>query len=310
MSKKVKEEEINVKSSDDGSNRGTDSTSTGSEQGNGDSSGGGGNVEVPSGSEQGGIEGSGRGSEGSSEGRQGGEREGEKVDLLQRIRSKRSNGQRAASSNPDGASNGNREGNATNLPGSKRGASDDDGASPGPNRTSGRGGKQDRDSDGGTGEITQGNESSGLKKEKAAGVNIKGVDKIKALAQKAAQAEPPKLRFAWDEKPLSNKEGDEMLPKVRALLEFVFRHMDKGISISNRQRIEAHIWSTIDGEDLDIIATHLVEMGKASKIVATAVRRMTNSYRLLQIGLITLPKFVQTYQFYASHGGFTLGGVK
>jgi hypothetical protein len=86
--------------------------------------------------------------------------------------------------------------------------------------------------------------------------------------------------------------------------------MDKGISISNRAKNEAQIWSAIDNEDLDIIAGHLVEMGKASKVVATAVRRMTNSYRLLQIGLITLPKFIQTYQFYATNGGFALGGGK
>jgi hypothetical protein len=107
---------------------------------------------------------------------------------------------------------------------------------------------------------------------------------------------------------LTKKEGDEILPKIKGLLEFIFRHADKGITISNRNRAEAHIWSSIDDEDIDIIATHLVEMGKASRIVATAVRRMTNSYRLLQIGLITLPKFIQTYQFYAANGGFALGG--
>jgi hypothetical protein len=78
--------------------------------------------------------------------------------------------------------------------------------------------------------------------------------------------------------------------------------------MSNREKAEAHVWSAIDDEDIEIISEHLVEMGKASKVVATAVRRMTNSYRLLQIGLITLPKFIQTYQFYASHGGFALGG--
>lgn len=99
-----------------------------------------------------------------------------------------------------------------------------------------------------------------------------------------------------------------MLPKVKALLEFVFRHMDKGITVSNRARVEAHIWSAIDSEDIEIISTHLVEMGKGSKIVATAVRRMTNSYRLLQIGLITLPKFIQTFQFYQTNGGFALLG--
>lgn len=130
------------------------------------------------------------------------------------------------------------------------------------------------------------------------------------MAQKASQMEAPKLKFTWDEKPLTNKEGDEILPKIKALLEFVFRHMDKGISISNRNRTQASIWSAIDSEDITIISEHLVEMGKSSKVVATAVRRMTNSYRMLQIGLITLPKFVQTFQFYQSNGGFALVGGK
>jgi hypothetical protein len=130
-------------------------------------------------------------------------------------------------------------------------------------------------------------------------VLVAGADKFKA-------APVPRLRFTWDEKPLTQKEADELLPRVRGWLDFIFRQMDKFISATNRDRAEAEIWQEIDAEDIDIIANHLVDMAKASRIVATAVRRISNSFRMLQIGLITAPKFIQTAQFYSQHGGFTL----
>lgn len=255
--------------------------------------------------EQGGEQGGGGASNGGGENGNGGERASAKDNLLQRIRSKRANGLGDASSNPDGTSVGNSKANERGILNGNGGAKGDNGSSSRANRNNGRGNAKDGKSNGGSSDDSLRNGGTRLE-EKPTGVNVKGVDKIKALAQQAAQVEAPKLKFAWDEKPLSNKEGEEVLPKIRALLEFVFRHMDKGISVSNRNKAEARIWSSIDDEDIDIIASHLVEMGKASKIVATAVRRMTNSYRLLQIGLITLPKFIQTYQFYAANGGFAL----
>lgn len=113
------------------------------------------------------------------------------------------------------------------------------------------------------------------------------------------------MRFTWDAKPLSAKEATDLLPKVRGMIDFLFRYLDKGLSLTNRESAEAEIWSEIDDEDMDIIAGHLVDMAQASRIIATAVRRMSNSYRLLQIGIITAPRFVQTAQFYGQHGGFT-----
>lgn len=296
------------------------------EQGAGSQSGSGGSQgeQGASGGTQGGVEGSSGGEQGGSGGKQESSRGDKKLDLLQSIRAKRSNGLGNTSSSTNGASNEHSQGNEGGLLGRSGGVKDDDGTPPRTNRSNRRSSKQDSNSGGGSSEIEQRvNSRAELKKnstlaappltsleEKASGVAIKGADKIKQLAQaatEAARAEAPKLKFSWDKDPLTKKEGDEILPKIKGLLEFIFRHADKGISISNKNRAEAHIWSTIDEEDIDIIATHLVEMGKASRIVATAVRRMTNSYRLLQIGLITLPKFIQTYQFYAANGGFALG---
>lgn len=306
---KKKEELKNDESSNNGNNGGEGVTNpAGGQELGGESRPSGGEQGGEQG-EQGGEQGGGGASQGGGESGDGGSRESSKIDLLQRIRAQRSNGLGLSSSNENGTSNGNREGNERGVRGSDGGAPDDNGATSRANRTNRRGGKQDSNGNGGTSEITQTNDSSG-RISKPQGVDIKGVDKIKALAQKAAAVEPPKMKFTWDEKPLTNKESEEMFPKIKALLEFLFRHMDKGMSISNRARAESHVWSSIDQEDIEIIAGHLVEMGKASKVVATAVRRMTNSYRLLQIGLITLPKFIQTYQFYQANGGFALVGGK
>lgn len=289
-----------------GGEQGGESSSGGSSSGG---SGGKGGEQGTQGGEQGGS-GGGSGSGSGEQGSSGGDK---KIDLLQRIRAKRANGLDNPGSSTDGANNEHRPNDERGVRGGNRGAKDDNGTTPGTNRSNRRSSKQNSNSSGGTRESSQTNDRTAITTvgdEKPAGVAIKGADKIKQLAlaaTEAARAEAPKVKFTWDKEALSKKEGDEILPKIKGLLEFIFRHADKGITISNRNRAEAHIWSSIDDEDIDIIATHLVEMGKASRIVATAVRRMTNSYRLLQIGLITLPKFIQTYQFYAANGGFALG---
>lgn len=308
----------NEEEKENGGNENRDNQPGAGEKGAGGESGAGGSSSSSgSGGAQGGNQGEQGGEQGGSGGEQGGSGSGSgeqkadrKLDLLQSIRNKRASGLNGASSNESGTSHGDSKGNGTGLPTSERGTKDNNGTSSRANRGNRRGGKQDSNGGGGSSESSQTNERATIN-EKPSGVAIKGADRIKQLAQaatEAARTEAPKLRFQWDDKPLTNKEGDEILPKIKGLLEFIFRHADKGITISNRNRAEAHIWSSIDDEDIDIIAGHLVEMGKASKVVATAVRRMTNSYRLLQIGLITLPKFIQTYQFYAANGGFALGG--
>lgn len=303
-------EELKDERNESGDNGSTAGGSEGGNEGSGDPSGTSGGSEGGSEGGKGGSDRSEGGSTGSSEGSDRSEGDNRKADLLQSIRNKRANRQHQSSSSENGTSSEHSEGNSKGHRGSKRGTKTDTGTTPGTNRDTGRDSKQDDHSNSGSSEITQTNDGNSRVKEKPQGVKVKGVDKIKELAQKASKAETPKLKFTWDDKALTNKEADEVLPKVKALLEFVFRHMDKGISISNRNKTEAHIWSAIDDEDINIIAEHLVEMGKASKIVATAVRRMTNSYRLLQIGLITLPKFIQTFQFYQSNGGFALMGGK
>jgi hypothetical protein len=117
---------------------------------------------------------------------------------------------------------------------------------------------------------------------------------------------PPKTPV--DTNPLSEKEGKELLPRMVEILQTVFRYVDMGITMTNAERAEAYIWRTIDPEDCKVIAELLIEAGKKNRVVATGVRRLAMSYKLLQVGIITVPRFIQTYQHYAQHGGFALFG--
>lgn len=86
----------------------------------------------------------------------------------------------------------------------------------------------------------------------------------------------------------------------------LFQYFDQTITYTNREQAKAVIWSDIDDEDIKILVSVVIDGGKRSRIVATAVRQVNRSYNLLRVGIITGPRFVETFQFYASHGGFTV----
>lgn len=219
--------------------------------------------------------------------------------LLDTIRAKRIEREHQSSSTTHRTDSDDSEGKRVDSGTDGDGTTGDTGPQPRTNRNARRSGAPRRDSDGGSRQIAQGTNDQERIKEKPQGLLIQGVDKFKRAA-------PPAMRFRWDDKPLSASEAKDLEPKVKGMLSFIFRYTDKGISVTNRERAKAEIWQDIDDEDLDIIATHLVDMAKASRVVATAVRKLSNSYRLLQIGLITTPRFIQTAQFYSQHGGFSL----
>ena len=105
---------------------------------------------------------------------------------------------------------------------------------------------------------------------------------------------------------LTEKEAKDMLPKLMKALETVFEYADTFITHTNRKTKEAKIWSSIDKEDLEILAEEMIDSAKRSKIVATATRKVVAAHRMLRVGLITLPRFIQTYKHYTKNGGFML----
>lgn len=89
-------------------------------------------------------------------------------------------------------------------------------------------------------------------------------------------------------------------------LQTLGKYVDELISLTNSKKAQAKIWGTITLDEWMIIADMLVEDGKKSGIVATAIRATVTAYLRLQAGLIILPRVWETYQFYADNGGFKL----
>jgi len=107
---------------------------------------------------------------------------------------------------------------------------------------------------------------------------------------------------------LTDKEAKDLMPKTVASLRTMCRYLDEGITATTRDGSRANIWRTIDDEDLQVLAEAMIEAGRKSRIIATTVRKMVGMHRMLQIGLITGPRFVMTLQHYQRHGGFSFMG--
>lgn len=86
----------------------------------------------------------------------------------------------------------------------------------------------------------------------------------------------------------------------------VFRWMDYGITQTNKAKAVAVIWSDIDDSDILVLVEETIAAAKRSRIVATGVRQLSRAHRLLRLGIITGPRFMQTVKHYSNNGGFIL----
>ena len=105
------------------------------------------------------------------------------------------------------------------------------------------------------------------------------------------------------DKPLTMREGEELLPRIITGVQAGTEGMDWFITRTNKEHAEAFIWA-MDDEDAEIIARFIILVGRKNAVTAMAIRGVTQAVGLLEIGKITLPRFYQTYVFYARHGGF------
>lgn len=111
-------------------------------------------------------------------------------------------------------------------------------------------------------------------------------------------------------KPLSMKEAGELRYTMYKALREIWRYADEGISLSNKAQAEAHIWRKIDQEETYVIVDALIKAGMANPYVAQAVRGVSEAYHHLEVGLILVPRFIETWKFYVQHGiGFSVPGV-
>ena len=113
-------------------------------------------------------------------------------------------------------------------------------------------------------------------------------------------------QLAEDIKPLTAREAAAVRDgMVKAFMRF-WKYGDEAISATNAERAEAHIWTKIDQRDTEIIVDFLIERGKESAAAAQIARGISNIWNYYAVGLILGPRFVQSFKFYAEHGGFTL----
>ena len=121
---------------------------------------------------------------------------------------------------------------------------------------------------------------------------------------------PPekKEKSSWAEnlKKLSDKEARDLSVPLAKSLQTLGGYADEVISFTNGDQAEAKIWRKITLDEWKIIADMLIEDGKRSGVIATAIRGLVSAYQRLQAGLILGPRLWETYQFYADHGGFKI----
>ena len=214
-----------------------------------------------------------------------GEGDSRKIDLLERIRSKRREGHSATATPETGDISGNAEGVTDSASGDESGTEGHAGT---PANSAGRRGRTDK-------KAGAGNSGTGE------------TGKRQSVTVKPVAPASTGLQVQW-QNVLTDKEAKELLPKTQASLRTLFRYADEGITATTRDGARASIWRTIDDEDLQILADAMVEAGRKSRIIATTVRKMVGMHRMLQIGLITGPRFVMTLQHYKRHGGFSFMG--
>lgn len=111
---------------------------------------------------------------------------------------------------------------------------------------------------------------------------------------------PPKK----EEEVLNIKEVKELQPRIKEALKTFFTYFDKGIGYTTKkvEMKKVYIWSTIDNDELDVLTNALLESATRSKIMAGTVRKISRSYQMLQVQLITLPRFIMTIQHYMNNG--------
>lgn len=229
-----------------------------------------------------------------------------KADLLATIRSKRSATEELSNRRPArGATRGDlsddlrpMQGSLPEDDGHMSGNGDVDGLTSRSNRSNGRRDNESTGSNGGTDQ----NEDEGRQVSKPAGLHLVGMGALPKMP------DLPEFKPKAEQKALTEKESKELRPRMVLVLQTVFRYMDFGITATNKAHAEAYIWQTIDPNDCETIAGLLVESGKRSPIMAVAVRKLSLSYKYMQVGIITLPRFLQTYKFYMENGGFLMPG--
>jgi len=105
-------------------------------------------------------------------------------------------------------------------------------------------------------------------------------------------------------KPLSDKEAEEIRPRLQAALIDYFRIADEVIYATNKKGNHVVIWSAIDDEDAGVLVDVWLARAKTNVKTANHVVFAVQKHDELRVGIILVPKFYQTFRAYVDGGGF------
>jgi hypothetical protein len=109
------------------------------------------------------------------------------------------------------------------------------------------------------------------------------------------------------QKKLSALEAGAMRETLYRAMKEIWRYADEGLSLTNKAGVKVGqdvpaIWRSIDREETLIIVDAMLRAAMANPYVAVAVRGITDAYKQLEIGIILVPRFLDTWRFYAQFG--------
>ena len=110
---------------------------------------------------------------------------------------------------------------------------------------------------------------------------------------------------APNEEPLLTKtESKELKPRIEEALQIIFKYSDKFIQMTTKKEEARNviIWGNMEKDEIGVLATFLVERGQKNKIMAGLSRKLSRDYQLLQVQILTLPRFYQMYMHYFENG--------
>lgn len=103
-------------------------------------------------------------------------------------------------------------------------------------------------------------------------------------------------------KPMSKAESTQSQDALIGTLTHIWELMDEWLTLTNRAGQEAFIWRKLDAVETAKIANVLLQSAVNNPVAAFAVRGIIELHKKFEVGLILLPEFLETYQFYMRYG--------
>lgn len=122
--------------------------------------------------------------------------------------------------------------------------------------------------------------------------------------------EPDRIPLPWldNVQVASAAEAAGLRDNLISGLESVWKGMDELITFTNKLKADAYIWQLTPTADTEYIVDTMLTIAQRVPAAAAAVRALAQVSHQLRIGMILMPKFMHMWQFYATNGGFAIGG--